>query len=131
LAVFIGCLPGVSLVFFVVGLFRGDFGDAAWAGLNAVLVGAFAAFMWRQSRLRVVVRDDGLQVVNYLSTFRLRWDSIQRFDSCSGYWGIQVNLKDGHVKWLNAVQKWNIAVWLNRHTRADKIADELTGRLAP
>jgi hypothetical protein len=42
--------------------------------------------MWRQSRLQVVVHDTGLYVVNYLSTFRVAWDSIDRFDSTFGYW---------------------------------------------
>ena len=44
--------------------------------------------------------------------------------------GIRVITKDGHVIWLNAIQKWNIAVWLNRLTRADETANELTERLA-
>ena len=39
-------------------------------------------------------------------------------------------LKDGRIVWLNAITKWNIAVWLNRVTRADEIANELNERLA-
>lgn len=85
--------------------------------------------MWRQSRLEVVVQDTGLHVVNYLSTFRVPWDSIERFDSSFGYWGIRVIRKDGRIATLNAIQKWNIAVWLYRPTRADKITNELNERL--
>jgi hypothetical protein len=86
--------------------------------------------MWRQSRLKVIVHDSGLHVVNYLSTFRVAWDSIERFNSSLGYWGIQVKMKDGRTVWLNAIQKWNISASLNRLTRADEIAEELNGRLA-
>jgi Bacterial PH domain len=86
--------------------------------------------MWRQSRLQVVVHDTGLHVVNYLSTFRVPWDSIERFDSFFGYWGIRVMMKDGRIVTLNATQKQTIAVWLHRLTRADKIANELNERLA-
>jgi hypothetical protein len=130
LAVLLGCLALVFLVGFFVTLFRGDFGDAAFAGLDVVLVGAFAAFMWRQSRLKVIVHDSGLHVVNYLSTFHVAWNSIERFNSSLGYWGIQVKMKDGRTVWLNAIQKWNISAWLNRLTRADDITEELNGRLA-
>jgi hypothetical protein len=130
LAVLLGFLALVCLVFFFVTLLRGDFGDAAFAGFDVVAVGAFAVLMWRQSRLQVVVHDTGLHVVNYLSTFRVAWDSIERFNSSLGYWGIQVKMKDGRIVWLNAIQKWNISASLNRLTRADEIAEELNGRLA-
>ncbi len=130
LAVLFGCLSLVFLVGFFVTLFRGDFADAAFAGFDGVAVGAFAVFMWRQSRLKVVVHDTGLHVVNYLSTFRVAWDSIERFDSSFGYWGIRVKMKHGRTIPLNAIQKWNISAWLNRLTRADEIAKELNGRLA-
>jgi Bacterial PH domain len=64
--------------------------------------------MWRQSRLQVVVHDTGLHVVNYLSTFRVPWDSIERFDSFFGYWGIRVMMKDGRT---------------NRHAQCNPEAD--------
>jgi hypothetical protein len=130
LAVLLGCLALAFLVFFFVTLFRGDFGDAAFAGFDVVAVGAFSVLMWRQSRLQVVVHDTGLHVVNYLSTFHIPWDSIERFDTSFGYWGIRVMRKDGRIITLNAITKWNIAVWLNRLTRADEIANELNERLA-
>lgn len=72
LAILLGCLALVFLVGLFVTLFRGDFGDAAFASFDVVAVGAFAVLMWRQSRLEVVVQDTGLHVVNYLSTFRVR-----------------------------------------------------------
>jgi hypothetical protein len=43
---------------------------------------------------------------------------------------IAVMMKDGRIIRLNAITKWNIAVWLNRLTRADEIANDLTERLA-
>jgi hypothetical protein len=58
------------------------------------------------------------------------WDSIERFDSSLGYWGIRMMMKDGRSVWLNAIQKWNISAWLNRFTRADEIANELNEHLA-
>jgi hypothetical protein len=130
LAVLFGCLALVFLVGFFATLFRGDFGDAAFAGFDGVAAGVFAVFMWRQSRLKVVAYDTGLHVVNYLSTFRVAWNSIERFDSSLGYWGIRVKMKDGHTILLNAIQKWNISAWLRRLTRADEIAEELNERLA-
>jgi hypothetical protein len=63
--------------------------------------------------------------------FDVAWDSIERFDPSFGYWGIQVITKDGNVISLNAIQKWNIWVWLHRFTRADQIANELNERLRP
>ena len=130
LAVLLGCLALGFLVFFLVALLRGDFGDAAFAGFDVVAVGALAVLMWRQSQLQVVVHDTGLHVVNHLSTFGVAWDSIERFDSSFGYWGIRVMMKDGRIIWLNAITKWNIAAWLNRLTRADEIAEELNEGLA-
>jgi hypothetical protein len=130
LAVLLGCLALVFLVFFFVTLFRGDFGDAAFAGFDAVAIGAFAVLMWRQSRLRIVANEECLTVVNYLSTSHLPWTSIDRFDSSTGYFGIRAIMKDGRIVSLNAVQKWNLAVWLHRLTRADVIANELNERRA-
>jgi hypothetical protein len=107
LAILFGCLALVCLVLLFVTLFRGDFGDSAFAGFDVLAVGAFAALMWRQSRIQVVVQDTGLYVVNYLSTLRVPWDSIERFDSSFKYCGIAVMMKDGRIircsasSWLN------------------------------
>jgi hypothetical protein len=130
LTVLLGCLALVFLVGLFVSLFRGDFGDAAFAGFDVVAAGAFAALMSRQSRLRIVANEEDLTVVNYLSRFHLPWTSIARFDSSTGYFGIRAIMKDGRIVSLNAVQKWNLAVWLHRLTRADVIANELNERRA-
>ena len=51
----------------------------------------------------------GLTIVNYLSTHRLSWSEIERFDSRHGYFGILAVTKDGRVIRLNALQKSNVA----------------------
>jgi hypothetical protein len=81
---------------------------------------------WRVRGLDV---DRGLTVVNYFSIHRLAWSEIERFDSSYGYFGIAVVTKGGRVVRLNALQKSNVASWLNLRVRADNIADELNAQL--
>jgi hypothetical protein len=60
---------------------------------------------------------------------RLAWSEIERFDSSYGYFGIAVVTKGGRVVRLNALQKSNLASWLNLRVRADTIASELNAQL--
>jgi hypothetical protein len=128
-AVAVGGLSLVALATSALSLFRGSPDEAAeWLTL-ALMSGGFAAFMWRQSQLRVIADDMGLTVVNYVSTHRLAWSEIERFDSSYGYFGILVGTKGGRVIRLNALQKSNLAKWLNLRVRADNIASELNAKL--
>jgi hypothetical protein len=129
LAVAVGGLSLVSLGASVVSLFRGSPDEAAEWIILALMEGGFAAFLWRQSQLRVIADDKRLTVVNYLSTHRLAWSEIERFDSRSGYYGIVAVTKDGGLIRLNALQKSNLARWLNMQVRADDIASELNAQL--
>jgi hypothetical protein len=129
LAVAVGGLSLVSLGTSAVSLFRGSPDKAAEWLILALMAGGFAAFLWRQSQLRVIADDKGLTVVNYLSTHRLAWSEIERFDSRYGYYGILAVTKDGRVIRLNALQKSNVASWLNLRVRADNIASELNAQL--
>jgi hypothetical protein len=70
-AVAVGGLSLVSLGASVVSLFRGSPDEAAEWIILAVMEGGFAAFLWRQSQLRVIADDKRLTVVNYFSTHRL------------------------------------------------------------
>jgi hypothetical protein len=129
LAVAVGGLSLVSLGASAVSLFRGSPDKAAEWSFLALMAGGFAAFLWRQSQLRVIADDKGLTVVNYLSTNRLAWSEIERFDSRYGYYGILAVTKGGRVIRLNALQKSNLATWLNLRVRADNIASELNAQL--
>jgi spore maturation protein SpmB len=128
-AVASGGLSLVALATSAVSLFRGSPDEAAEWLILALLSGGFAAFMWRQSQLRVIADDTGVTVVNYFSTHRLAWSEIERFDSSYGYFGIVVVTKGGRVIRLNALQKSNLAQWLNLRVRADNIASELNAKL--
>ena len=128
-AVAVGGLSLVSLGTSAVSLFRGSPDKAAEWMILALMAGGFAAFLWRQSQLRVNADDKGLTIVNYLSTHRLAWSEIERFDSRYGYYGILAVTKDGRVIRLNALQKSNVASWLNLRVRADNIASELNAEL--
>jgi hypothetical protein len=97
LAVAVGGLSVVSLGTSAVSLFRGSPDKAAEWMMVALMAGGFAAFLWRQSQLRVIADDKGLTIVNYLSTHRLAWSEIERFDSRYGYYGILAVTKDGRV----------------------------------
>jgi Bacterial PH domain len=129
-AVAIGGLSLVSLGVSAVSLFRSSPAEAAEWMFVALINGGFVAFLWRQSQLRVIADDMGLTVVNYFSTRRLAWSEIERFDSSYGYFGIVVVTEGGRVIRLNALQKSNLAKWLNLRVRADNIASELNARLA-
>jgi hypothetical protein len=123
---------GLSLVTLgvaTVSLSRGSPDDAALWMFLALMEGGGAALLWRQSRLRVVADDEGLTVVNYFSTHRLAWSEIERFDSSYGYFGILAVTKSGRVIRLNALQKSNLASWLNLRVRADNIASDLNAQL--
>lgn len=128
-AVAVGGLSLVSLGASAVSLFRGSLDEAAEWIIVALVEGGFAALLWRQSQLRVIADDKGLTVVNYFSTHPLAWSEIERFDSSYGYFGIVVVTKGGRVIRLNALQKSNLAKWLNLRVRADNIASELNAKL--
>jgi hypothetical protein len=128
-AVAVAGLTLVALAISALSLFRGSPDEAAQWIFLALMTGGFAAWMWRQSQVRVIADDRGLTVVNYFSTHRLAWSEIERFDSSYGYFGIAVVTKGGRVVRLNALQKANVASWLNLRVRADNIASELNARL--
>jgi len=128
-AIAVGGLSLVALGASAVSLFRGSPDEAAEWVIVALMEGGFAALLWRQSQLRVIADDKGLTVVNYFSTHRLAWSEIERFDSSYGYFGIVVVTKGGRVIRLNALQKSNLAKWLNLRVRADNIASELNAKL--
>jgi Bacterial PH domain len=130
LAVASGGLSLVAIAASAVSLFRGSPDKAAEWIIVGLMSGGFAALMWRQSQLRVIADDMGLMVVNYFSTHRLAWSEVERFDSSYGYFGIVVVTKDGRVIRLNALQKSNLARWLNMRVRADRIANQLNAQLS-
>ena len=128
-AVGVGSLSLVLLGASAMSLFRGSPDEAAEWMFVALVNGAIAALLWRQSRLRVITDDKGLTVVNYFATHRLAWSEIEGFDSRYGYYGIIAVTKGGRVIRLNALQKSNLARWLNVRVRADNIASELNAQL--
>jgi hypothetical protein len=106
------------------------FDVSLWALLDAAFSGAAALGFWRQSRLRIHADEEGLTIVNYLSSRRIAWTDMDRFDSSTGYLGTRLLLRDGTIVLLNALQKANAASWLGWETRADRLTKELDASLA-
>ena len=76
-------------------------------------------------RPRLVVSESGLTVINYTGSSALGWEQIAGFHVGNAYWGISIDLRDGTVVKVNAVQKSNLMSWLHRPARADRVVAEL------
>ena len=92
-----------------------------------IVLGALQLFLLRA---RVVATDEGIEVVNYFSRHRFRWEEIDRFEVGFAYFGITVVPKQGPPIKANAIQKSNLYHWLKQQGRADRIVLELNGLLA-
>lgn len=81
-------------------------------------------------RARLTADDVGVDVVNYSSRRRFRWDEIDRFEVGFAYFGVSLVPRTGAPLRVNAIQKPNLLHWLGRRGRADRIVDELNALLA-
>lgn len=94
--------------------------------LAFVLLGGLQLFLLRA---KLVVDDGGVEVVNWFSRRRFRWDEIDRFEVGFAYFGVSLVPRTGAPMKVNAVQKTNLYHWLGKGGRADRIVDELNERL--
>jgi hypothetical protein len=101
-------------------------GFVFYVAINAVAFLGFVVLL----RPRIIVSANGVTIVNYVSTKRLKWDDIKGFSIGSGYLGIWVHLSDGKILIANAVQKSNYMMWVKRPARADRVVTELNAELA-
>jgi hypothetical protein len=99
------------------------------SALVAAMFGLISWFVLRATTVRVEARDRGLRVVNYIRTYDLPWEQIDKFTATNGYWGVLARLHSGRTIALNAVQKSNVSTWSHRETWADVVADELNDLL--
>jgi Bacterial PH domain len=104
--------------------------ERLWTILFALALGVLGALQLFLMRVRLVADDDGVEIVNYVSRRRFRWDQIDRFEVGFAYWGISLVPRSGPPVKVNAVQKTNLYHWLGRPGRADTIVAELNGLLA-
>lgn len=110
----------------------GKSGRWVTAGFAIAAVGVwllYAALVSRLTRVRLVVDQSGLTVINYLRTHSLRWEEIRGFRAAGAYWGISIDLRNGKTINANAVQKSNLMTMLNIPSRADRVVTELNEEL--
>jgi hypothetical protein len=130
--VLFGLLSAAFALFGLVGVAVASFSDEASGERIAILFPAalFVAsgcLMLFSLRVRIVADDRGVEVVNYVSRHRFRWEEIDRFEVGFAYFGITVVPKQGPPIKANAVQ--NLYHWLKQQGRADRIVGELNGLL--
>lgn len=105
-----------------------DEGAAVVGALFAAVVcggPAAVAVVWVQ-RSRVVCASDAVEVVGLVTRRRIGWHEV--VGATPGYWGLQIDLRDGSVVIAGAVQKANVSVWLGRRTRSDELAELIASR---
>jgi hypothetical protein len=132
--VLFGLLSAAFALFGLVGVAVASFSDEASGErigilFPAALFVALGCLMLFSLRVRIVADDRGVEVVNYASRHRFRWEEIDRFEVGFAYFGITVVPKQGPPIKANAVQKSNLYHWLRQQGRADRIVEELTGLL--
>ena len=77
-------------------------------------------------RLRLVVTNRGLTVHTVFKTHVVPFTELQDLDQ--EYEGLRLRLANGKKIVVLAVQRWNISLWSGRHTRADRIREEILRR---
>jgi hypothetical protein len=108
----------------------GSDAERLWTIVVALPILALGVLQLLVLRAKLVVDDAGVEVVNYVSRRRFRWDEIDRFEVGFAYWGISLVPPTGPPVKVNAVQKTNLYHWLHRPGRADRVVEELNALLA-
>jgi hypothetical protein len=98
--------------------------------LVVLYVGLALIFTKVLLRPRIIVGEAGVEVINYHNVHELTWDEIERFSVGNAYRGISIEFRDGRVLKANAVQKTNLASWLGRSGRAERVVAELNDELS-
>jgi hypothetical protein len=103
--------------------------EVRWAGLGtAAIFSAWGLASWRLGTERLVLEGDDFLVRSYLRTTRVPVSNVDRFDTGSGTYGIDLLLRNSfRTITVNVIQKGNWALWpVERHgTKADGLVTKL------
>jgi hypothetical protein len=118
--IWIGCYPMVFIVVMATQLLDAD-GEPGAAFLTMLLFLPPTVFFWLFIiRPWIAADSDGVTVRNPLSIRRFRYPDIAA--ATPGYYGIAIRPRSGRGIVAVAVQKSNLSSWMNRETRADRVA---------
>lgn len=101
--------------------------DAPERILGGTLI-VLAAYVWwlLVYRLQLRVTPSQLIVRNVFRTREVALEDIK--DVRPAYEGTKVHLTNGKHVTVLALQRWNVSLWLDRETRADRVAEEILSR---
>jgi len=86
----------------------------------------FGWLTWRMGTARLTVVGDTFRIRNIFGSQTVALSDVERFEIGSNAWGISlIPRSSNRTIPVNAIQKSNWAVWMNRRTRADRLAAEL------
>lgn len=129
----VGALVAGIGVATAVGWIASEPGGAEGETYSALMIIMGTAGAWLFAfRPRVYLDRTNVTVVNPLRTTVVPLDRVQP-TSRAGYAGLViVYFEAGRIQRVSAwaIQKWNLAVWLNRQTRADRIGQEIADAAA-
>jgi hypothetical protein len=131
----LGLTGAAFTAFGAVASFAAVFSDQSASGRlviagAAIFFGGLGVLQFFMMRARLVADDAGVEVVNYLTRRRFRWNEVDRFEVGFAYYGISLVPRFGSPLKVNAIQKTNLYHWLGKEGRADRIVDELNALLA-
>ncbi len=95
------------------------------AAVLLVLIGLLGGLAyWRAFRMRLDVDGDGITVVGFSSTRRVRWDDV--VGVVASYEGIRVLVAEGRGPILHSISRSRRSVTTGEPCWADAVADRLT-----
>lgn len=123
-------LAAVGVAMAIAAVLTAELGLAVgFVGLAAVgfVLPAFVAFRFL-SRAQVILTPNDLTVTTTFNEYRVDWADV--LGATAGYSGVTILSRNRPAIVSGAVQKSNLATWLNRQTRADDLAEEINARRA-
>jgi ABC-type Fe3+-hydroxamate transport system substrate-binding protein len=116
----VGCGGGAVALLIVAATGHGGGRALVGAAMLALIAAGLLWFSWRPS---ITLADDRVVVRNPFGTVTV---PLQRIVATGpGYTGLVLRLADGTVVTAWAVQKTNLATWLHRDTRSDRVAAQI------
>jgi hypothetical protein len=116
----VGCGGGALALLILAGAGHGGTRALVGAAMLALIAAGLLWFSWRPS---ITLLDDRVVVRNPLGTVTV---PLRRIVATGpGYTGLVLRLADGRVVTAWAVQKTNLATWLHRETRSDRVAAQI------
>lgn len=97
--------------------------------LGASVVLATGAFLyWLYFRPFLALSSTELLIRNIFATRRIPISHLRGLEP--GWGGIRLELADGSIRRVWAIQQWNLARWLRRRSRIDEVIDEIRAEVA-